>query len=451
MALAGLFPVKSKDLTLPGPVDASFFEDAPQTRAPMTVGVMTLLLVVGGFGWWGTSVPHYEAVIAPGVFKVEGTRRTVSNFEGGIVREILVRDGSMVKAGDILMRLDDVQSSATLDGYRAELWQLTARDARLVAEIADAERIHFPDELLRIEDDRARLSIGDQEIEFQSKLANLASKTRVLEARIAQAEAQLASSEPQIVAQREQIVLLKREEEAVQHLIRHGLAQMARLYALQRSVVAAEGSIVDLEGRIQQARATASESRRAIEQLREQRLSDAAAELIEVRAKIVENEGKRRASEDVSLRRSVVAPEDGIVMSLRVFNSGAVLRPGDPVLDLVPARDRIVAEVNITPTDIDQISNGLLADVRLPAFLGRMQKVIKGRVTFVASDANIDQQSRAAYFRAYINIDDDPNMATSGVQVIPGMPVEAHIITGERTFMRYLVQPILDSFHHAFR
>ena len=162
-------------------------------------------------------------------------------------------------------------------------------------------------------------------------------------------------------------------------------------------------------------------------------------------------EERLRAAHDVALRRDILAPEDGTVLNLRLFNIGAVVRPGDPVLDLVPSHDRLVAEVNVQPFDIDVVHVGLQAEVRLPAFKQRLVPYLHGHVTFVAQDVTMDDRTRATYYRAQILIDPEQLARLPGVHLVPGMPVEAMIQIGERSFMRYITQPIRDSFTRAFR
>jgi len=182
-----------------------------------------------------------------------------------------------------------------------------------------------------------------------------------------------------------------------------------------------------------------------------QRRQEAAAERRETRTRLAEAEEKLRAAQDVAVRRDIVAPEDGTVLNLRLFNSGAVVRPGDPVMDLVPAQDRLVAEVNIQPFDIDVVHVGLQAEIRLPAFKQRLVPYLHGHVIFVAQDVTIDERTRATYYRAHILIDQEQLDRMQGVQLVPGMPVEAMVQIGERSFLRYITQPLRDSFTRAFR
>ena len=157
------------------------------------------------------------------------------------------------------------------------------------------------------------------------------------------------------------------------------------------------------------------------------------------------------AASDVAARREIVAPDDGTLVNQKVFTVGAVMKPGDPIFDLIPARDRLVAEVNVQPMDIDVVYPGLQAEVRLPAFKQRLVPYLHGHVTWVAADVTTNDQTRQQYYRAYVLIDADQLAHLPNVFLTPGMPVEAHIQIGQRTFFRYLVQPLIDSFTRAFR
>ena len=273
----------------------------------------------------------------------------------------------------------------------------------------------------------------------------------VLEARIEQFEAAIRSAQAQSEAQSRMLVLLRAEESNTAQLLRQGLARLPQLLAIQRQIASVEGNIQDIVGQVARSRAQIQEAQNEMRRVRDQRLQESSAELREVRVRLAETEERLRAAEDVSTRMEVTAPEDGTVIGLRVFTLGAVVRPGDPILELVPRRDRIVAEVNVQPNDIEVIHPGLVAEVRLPAFKKRRVPYLHGQVTFVASDITEDQRRGLMFYRVQIDIDQDQLRALDGVELRPGMMVEAMIQTGSRSFGRYLLQPVFDSFHRAFR
>ena len=207
----------------------------------------------------------------------------------------------------------------------------------------------------------------------------------------------------------------------------------------------------ELTGQVDRANATIAEAERQIQQVLDQRIQEVSTELREVRGKLADVEERLRAATDVQTRRDIVAPEAGTVVNLRLFTLGAVVKPGDAVLELVPDRDRLVAEVNIQPSDIDVVFPGLKSEVRLPAFKQRLVPFLHGEVTWVAADVTTNEQTRQQYYPARIQIDREQMEKLPNVFLTPGMPVEAHVQIGERSFFRYMTQPIRDSFARAFR
>jgi HlyD family secretion protein len=436
----------------PFPPHAVLDAPAPRTRWPAVFGLAIFLVFVVGFGAWSAMAPLAEAAIAPGVIKVEGNRRTVQHLEGGIVREILVRDGTKVQAGQVLVRLDDVQSDTATEAQRAQRWALLAQDARLVAELGKSgQPIAFPPELLNSPHPRARDAVRGQREVYEARTASLNSQLQVLRARIEQQQAAIRGAQGQMVATRNQLALIRQEEQMRRGLVAQGLARLPDLLALQRAMAGLEGTIQELTGQIDRANATIAEAERQIQQVLDQRIQEVSTELREVRGKLAEVEERLRASTDVQTRREILAPESGTVVNLRLFTLGAVVKPGDTLMDLVPDQDRLVAEVNIQPSDIDVVYPGLKSEVRLPAFKQRLVPFLHGEVTWVAADVTTNEQTRQQYYRSYILIDREQIQNLPNVFLTPGMPVEAHIQIGERSFFQYLTQPIRDSFARAFR
>ncbi len=423
----------------------------PRTRIPTTLGYAIVGVFVFGLGLWASVVPLSEAAIAPGLLKVEGTRRTIQHFEGGIVREILVRDGDVVRQGQVLLRLEQPQASQQTETLRSQRWALMAQDARLVAELADDTDVRFPAALLSAEGARALDYVTGQRSLFAARQTSLQSQVQVLRSRIDQFNATIGAAEGQIDAQRRMLVLLRREEQDTASLLRQGLARLPQLLALQRQVASTEGNITDITNQMARGRAQIEEAQREIRRVMDQRLQETSTEQRDVRVRLAEAEERLRAAEDVSTRLDIVAPEAGVVLNQRFFTIGAVVRPGDPLMDLVPENDRIIAEVNVQPNDIDVVHAGLQAEIRLPAFKQRLVPYLHGHVTFVASDITQDERRGMAFYRVQIQIDEAQLRGLEGVTLRAGMSVEAQIQTGSRSFGRYLLQPVFDSFHRAFR
>lgn len=441
-------PLPAVELTLPEVPEVA---NHPRTRGTIVFAVAAIAIFFGTFAAWSILAPLSEAAIAPGLIKVEGTRRTVQHLEGGIVREILVRDGDRVQAGQILMRLDDIRAGADLETLRSQRWSLVAQDARLEAELSDRAEIAFPADLLAAREPRAADAIAGQRAVFDARRAALLSQVSVQEARIGQQEAVISGANGSMRAQRQQLELIRREEEITRTLVQQGLQRLPTLLALQRTAAGLEGQAIELQGQVDRASQAIAEARNTIASILGQRRQEAAAEQRDLRTRLAEVEERLRTAEDVAVRRDIAAPEDGTILNLRVFTIGAVVRPGDPLLDIVPARDRLIAEVNVQPFDIDVVHEGLQAEVRLPAFKSRLVPYLHGHVTFVARDVTMDERTRSSFYRVHILIDEDQLRRAEGVQLVPGMPVEAMIQIGERSFLRYITQPIRDSFTRAFR
>ncbi len=424
----------------------------PSTRLPMLIGTGAILLFAATFGAWSSVAPLASAAIAPGAIKAEGSRRTVQHLEGGIVRELLVRDGDKVEAGQVIARLDDVASVAQYAALKSQRIAIMAQQARLAAEFARLREITWPDEIGREKHDpRVADAIAAQTALFISRRTALESQLKVLAERIEQANATITSAQAQIKSQSEQVELLRSEIAIVAEVVRMGLEKKARLLSLQRQEAALVGNRGDLEAQIARGEASIAENRAQMRSLRDQQINDVANELTDVRQKLIEAQEKEKQAADIAVRRDIVAPVGGSVLNSRFFTVGGVVKPGDPVLDIVPADDRLVAEVQVSPGDIDVVHSGLSAQVRLPAFQQRLVPFLTGKVVFVSADAVVDDKAQKSFYRAHIVLNDGELARLRGVQLTPGMPVEGLILVGERTFLEYLVQPLRDSFARAFR
>lgn len=437
----------------PPATDLAPIGQAPSTRGAVVFGVVAIVLFIGGFSAWSFLAPLSAAAVAPGQIKVEGNRRTIQHLEGGIVRDILVKDGDRVQAGQVLMRMDDVTSNANFATLRDQRWQFVAQEARILAELARQPGISFPADLMAAAttEPRAADAIAGQQALFASRRNGYNNQRQMLAFRVDQSMAQIASSEAQVRSQNQQVELIRDEMRSVEQLLRLGLERRPRLLALQRQEASLVGNKTDLDGQILRTRNQISEITSQIALLDDQTNNELGDQLRDVRAKLLEVEERLKPAADAATRRDIVAPVSGSVLNLRHFTVGGVVRPGDPVMELTPIEDKLIAEVQVQPNDIRHVHRGLVAEVRLPAFSARVLPSLHGHVDVVASDTLIDERSRLPYYRATIRIDQEQLARYPEVELVPGMIVEAMIITGERTFWDYLTKPLRDSFARAFR
>lgn len=452
IAPAGLPAIPSDDSVTPGYRAHGDVPDRPSIRGSVMAGLAIIIGGLGGFTIWASSVPISSAAVAPATVAVDSNRKVVQHLEGGAIAELLVREGDHVAAGQVLMRLDDLEARALHDLLESQYVALAAQEARLSAVREGLDALSFPDSLQRL---RERPEMGEllsaQERIFASAREALDGQIEVLNQRIAQSEASIAAFEAQREAGSEQLALIEQELTDVRGLVKQGLARKPRQLALEREAARLKGLQGDYQNRMAQARETIAQTRLEILNLRQARVEQANTELGDVEARRAQT-GERLAEARAKLgRRDLAAPESGTVLNLRYHTLGGVVAPGGEILDLVPDDDRLIVEAKIRPTDIDVVSAGLPAQVALTAYKSRTTPRLDGRVTQVSADALQDERTGQYHFNARIEIDQAELERVEGVELSPGMPVEAFINTGERTLAAYLMQPLADSFHRAFR
>lgn len=424
----------------------------PPVGRLVATGVVLAVVGFGGFGAWAALAPLSSAAIAPGVVTADSNRKSVQHLEGGIIAEILVREGQGVVAGQPLMRLDDLESRSTVTVLEEQLWSLLAQQARLSAERDGLEVLAVPTVLAARADHPV---VGDilagQERIFTTRRVGMDGRAAVTRQRIAQLDAQIAALEAQRAAGRRQLVLIQEEVDAVSEIVAKGYERKSRLLGLMRQAAELDGNQGDLANRVAQAREGIAQAEQEMLGLRADRQSEVAAELREAQTRRAEIAEKLSAAQVRQTRRDLLAPESGTVVNLRHFAAGAVVAPGAAVLDLVPSDDALVIEARVNPTDIDVVHVGLSAKVVLTAFKTRTTPQIDGAVTRVSADALTDERSGQPYYAARVTVDAAQLGALKDVRLQPGMPAETLIVTGERTLLTYLTQPIQDSFRKAFR
>jgi HlyD family secretion protein len=424
----------------------------PRIGAPLAAGAFLLIAFFAGFGGWAALAPLSSATVAEGVIRVETHRKTVQHLEGGIVREILVNEGDKVTAGQVLMRLDKTQSGTTVSVLQDQQDALLALQARLEAERDGLDAIQFPPELsARQSDPKVATVVGGQQKIFDTRRQSLRAQLGILSQRVEQLGSEIAGHKAQLVSANEQIQLTQEEIATVTDLLNRGLERKPRLLALQRQQSYLEGSRGEQLGAIAKAQQEIGEAKLQSADLLDKRSSEIALELRDTQSRLLEIRQKLGAAVDVDNRMEVVAPVSGQVVDLKVHTLGGVVRPGDALLDIVPQSDELVVEARVRPVDIDAVHAGQSAQVALTAYKQRTTPRLDGRLATVSADALIDESRHISYYSAEIHIDSSELAKLNGVQLYPGMPAEVMIVTGERTLLQYFIQPVIDSFHRAFR
>lgn len=424
----------------------------PSIGVPMTLAGLTLAGFFGILAFWSYAAPLTSAAITQGQIVTDGSRRTVQHLEGGIIRELLVKDGDKVHAGQVLVRLDDTQSSASSDLLRAQYDALRAQHARLTAEINDAPAIEFPaDMLARRGEARVTEVIGAQRSLFEARQRAHQGIVAVLKQRAEQLRSEISSYEGLLRSVQEQLVSMTGEMKDVEALVEKGYERRSRLLALQRQLSALAGSKDQQTAMIAKARQAITETDLQIAQQANTKRNEVAGERRDVQVQLADVEEKMRAATDVRARRDVLSPVDGLVTGLRFHTIGGVVKPGDPLLDIVADNEAMMVEVKINPTDIDVVTSGDSAEVRLTAFKQRTMPTLQGHVTYVSADVEVEPKTGVTYYRGRVQIDADQIARIGSAKLSAGMPAEVMVLAGERTLLQYLTQPIKDSFRRSFR
>lgn len=420
-------------------------------RLPVLGGLAVAGLFFAGFGGWAASAPLAGAAVASAVVAPDGSRKLVQHLEGGIVRRILVQDGSRVAAGQALVEIDATQAAAEHAALLAEWRALVAAEARLLAEQAGVPRASFPPDLVAAaaaEPAVARLLAAEGE-RLVSRRTALADQQAVLAERVAQGAAEIRGLEAEIASAGRQLGLIDEEIKGVRQLVAQGLERRSRLLALERSRAEIEGGIGADRAGIARAGQVMAEARQQMRSLASEQAERVAAELAETRRSAAAAAEKLRATADRLGRTVVRAPVAGTVVDLQVKTAGGVVEPGAPLMGIVPAEADLLLEARVAPVHIDEIHPGLSARVHLLAFKSRNLPRIEGRLREVSADRLEDPVTHEPYYLARVAV---PRLALpEGIVLAAGMPAEVLIVTAERTLLSYLLQPVSDALRKGLR
>lgn len=424
----------------------------PQIVVPLVLGVVATAMFGGVMALWSYAAPLASAAVASGQIVTDGNRRTVQHLEGGIIRELLVKDGDRVTVGQVLVRLDDTQSSASTELLRNQLDAYRAQNARLNAEIAEEPTVSFPaDIILRKDEPRVAEVLNSQRTLFEARQKAYLGIVAVLRQRAEQLRSEIASYEGLLRSVQEQLQSIGGEIKDVQELVDKGYERRPRLLTLQRQASALAGTRDQHQAMIAKARQAITETELQIAQHTNTRRNEIATERRDIQVQMSDAEEKLRSAQDVRQRRDVTAPTAGLITNLRFHTIGGVVKPGDPLLDIVAENEALMVEMRLNPTDIDIVEVGQEAEVRLTAFKMRTMPTLLGKVTYVAADVETDPKAGVSFYRGRVHIDEESLKLIPNAKLTAGMPAEVMVLAGERTLLQYLVQPLLDSFRRAFR
>ena len=424
--------------------------DIPDWKRPAILGYLIVTVTFFVLGAWSAIAKLDSAVVASGVVAVESNRKTVQHLEGGIIKEILVREGQRVKQGDILFRIDSTQAQANFDLQHNQLYAALAQEARLVAEREGTTEVTFPEELqeVRVHQTAARV-LADQIKEFHERRASLSGQMDLLEAKIGQYKIEIEGLIVQQKATETQLRWIVEELADLRSLLDRNLVQKSRVLALEREKSRLEGVIGRSTADQAKAQNGIGEAQLQIRQLRQKFLEEVSGQILEARQKIADLREKVRVAKDVFRRVVIAAPVPGTVQNLKFFTVGGVIKAGESLLEIVPERDRFIVQAHVSPHDTESLVPGMRAEIRFTAFRANVLPLVMGYVESVSRDRLIDETTRQPYFLTQVVVEDVPREVRE--RLMAGMPADVVLPTGERTVLDYLVRPLKDRMHSALR
>jgi HlyD family secretion protein len=416
----------------------------------LIAGLIVAGLLVFGVGSWAAFATLSGAVIASGLIVVDTNSKKVQHPAGGVVGEIRVKNGDVVAANDVLLRLDDTQTRAALGIVVSQLVELIGRKARLTAERDDAQRIEFPADFAGISPEAERVMAGERRL-FEARRKTTAAQKAQHRERIEQLRHEITGLSSQRDAKARELGLVREELARLTDMYKRNLLPVTRVLAMQREEARIDGEHGAFVAQIARCGGQISEIELQILLIDQTLQSDAQKELREIESRIAELSERRVAAEDQLKRIDLRAPIGGTVHELSVYTVGGVIAQGETLMLIVPNEDRLVIEVRVSPVDIDQLKQGQPSVLRFPAFNMRTTPEVRGRVTRIGADLTREAQTGQSFYIVRIQADDAALATLGQLKLVPGMPVEAFIETGQRTALSYLVKPFADQLARAFK
>jgi len=412
------------------------------------IGYLITFLAFGVFGIWSFFAPIGSSALAPGVLVVKTHSKTVQHLDGGIVHKIHVSNGNIVKKGETLISLDDTQTKAQLEIIRGEMIVLKMQRARLIAEKDLQQTVQFSEDVFK-NDSRTLQAREGQVLVFAARKTVYEGKVAVLAQRVSQLESQRKGMLAQLVGKKALLASYQEEQSDLRALLEEGFIEKNKLRDIERRFASSQGDLGELIAGIASIEMKTGEAKLEVLQVKKDFTEAVINQLEEVNAKIYDVEERFIALTDKQNRTIIKAPVDGKVMKLVVFTEGGVIAPGGAIMDIVPEREELMIDAEVSIMDIDRVKAGLLADVRFSVFNQAITPEVEGEVLTVSADRLVNEDNGMPYYLAQVKITQESQEKLKGFVLQPGMPAEVFINTGDRTLFEYLTQPVSNAFARA--
>lgn len=437
---------------IPGPPPGGSGAIAPvDWRRYAVAGYALIVAAFGVAGAWAALVRLDRAVISPGIVVAETSRKTVQHFEGGMVQAVLVKDGQAVRVGDVLLRIDPVQSQASADLFRNQLDAALVLEARLRAEQDQADDLPLPAEIAaRREEPALARMIADQAGQMAERRTTLRGQLALIEAKVTQLKTEISGLATEKSSVEQQVGFIRQELEGLRSLHAKNLIPLSRLLVMERERTRLEGVIGRSVAERAKAENAIGEAGLQTAQLKQKLQEAVTAQLLETRQRIGELREKLVVAQDVFRRHEVRATHAGVVQALKVYAIGQVIRSGEPLMEIVPTADRLVVDVQFSPNDLETVQAGMRAEIKFPTFQARRTPAIFGTLTTVSRDRLVDHGTKQPYFAGTVEIDERALPAEVRHRLLAGLPAEVVVSAGERTALEYMFAPFFDAMGRAF-
>lgn len=421
-------------------------------KKAISIGLKSVVFLLGSFCIWGFLFQIDSTAIAAGKIILDENKKTIQHLEGGVIEQILITEGQKVYKGQTLIKLNETLAKANQEMLKKQLIGLKASKIRLEAERDEKEILDFSGLVNRFESNLEITKIlnGENEL-FLSRKKSLGEKVDILNQKIKQMDEEIAALQAQIDAVSQRIIFSKNELSSLKKLYQERIISKSRYLELQKQLSELSGNYGEYLANISKVKQTQAETQMEIVNLKTENNNQVIKDLQEVQTKIVDLEERNRATGDILHRTVIIAPQSGIINGLKFHTKGGVIPPNAEVMELIPQDDELIVEVKVNPQDIDVVVPDLVAKVHLSAYRTKIVPLLKGKVINVSANSFEEPQTNTSYFLARIRIDGEELRHLENVHLYPGMPVEAYVVTGSRTFFQYLFDPITTSVRRAIR